>query len=148
MRIYYAVDIASYVINKCIDNNIRITNLKLQKLLYFIQIEFAKSDRRLIKEDFYAYKLGPTLPDLYAEFLPYASSCLPGQEKTTDIDTIDQIKIDSVLSQYAAKDVWELVELSSKTDPFKYNFEIFGPLSIIPFECISSFVNNIRISKK
>lgn len=139
MRIYFAIDIASYVINRCIDNNIRITNLKLQKILYFIQVEFAKSGRRLIKEDFYAYKLGPTLPDLYTEFLPYASSCLPRQKRDVDIDPNDRTKIDSVLSKYAAKDVWELVELSSKTDPFKYSFEIFGPLSIIPFECISSF---------
>lgn len=137
MRTYYAIDIASYVINKCVDNNIRITNLKLQKILYFIQVEFAKSGRRLIKEDFYAYKLGPTLPDLYAEFLPYASSSLPWQERSVNIDPNDQIKIDDVLAFYAPKDVWDLVDLSSKTYPFKYNFEIFGPLSIIPFECMS-----------
>lgn len=137
MRTYYAIDIASYVINKCVDNNIRITNLKLQKILYFIQVEFAKSGRRLIKEDFYAYKLGPSLPDLYAEFLPYASSCLPRQKRDIDIDQNDRIKIDAVLAIYVTKDVWELVDLSSQTYPFKYNFEIFGPLSIILFECMS-----------
>lgn len=57
---YDAHEIASYVINWCHAHNILITNLKLQKLLYFIQGENCRiRHTRLISDDFYAWQLGP-----------------------------------------------------------------------------------------
>lgn len=36
---YKALDISNYIINKCIDDNIPISNMQLQKILYCIQRE-------------------------------------------------------------------------------------------------------------
>ena len=52
---YKAIDVASYVINWCNDNNLVITNLKLQKLLYPFKILYsteAKKKIRVVLEDF------------------------------------------------------------------------------------------------
>ena len=39
-KIYNALDIARYIINYSIDNSYPVSNLKLQKLLYYVQANF------------------------------------------------------------------------------------------------------------
>ena len=60
---FSAHNVAIYIINWCLDHNVQITNLKLQKLLYFVQGEYSKTKgSRLIADDFYAWQLGPVVP--------------------------------------------------------------------------------------
>lgn len=50
---FSAHNVAIYIINWCLDHNVQITNLKLQKLLYFVQGEYSKTKgSRLIADDF------------------------------------------------------------------------------------------------
>ncbi len=75
---YSAKDIAELVINWYNDRNLPITNLRLQKLLYFLQGEFLKErNARLIREDFYAWQLGPVIPSVYSEYAIYSSIQIP-----------------------------------------------------------------------
>ena len=75
---YSAKDIAELVINWYNDRNLPITNLRLQKLLYFLQGEFLKErNTRLIREDFYAWQLGPVIPSVYSEYAIYSSIQIP-----------------------------------------------------------------------
>lgn len=48
---YKALDISKYIINKCVNDEKYISNLQLQKILYFIQKEFLKThcERERIK---------------------------------------------------------------------------------------------------
>ncbi len=53
---YTAHDIAIFVINWCNERRVSISNLKLQKLLYFIQGEISKyANVRFINDDFYVW---------------------------------------------------------------------------------------------
>ena len=66
---FSAHNVAIYIINWCLDHNVPITNLKLQKLLYFVQGEYSRAKgTRLIGDDFYAWQLGPVVPKVYAEY--------------------------------------------------------------------------------
>ena len=137
---YSANQIANYVINYCYDNGIFITNLHLQKLLYFIQGEYCrKNHNRLIADDFYAWKLGPVVPEVYSKYAICSSSIIPKQkdEETINVETMHLIQ--NVLQKYAQLSVWDLVEISHQQDPWKYNYEIFGDKAIIPFESISNY---------
>ena len=117
---FSAHDVAVYIINWCHQNKIPITNLKLQKLLYYVQGEFSRyRKRRLIADDFYAWQLGPVIPEVYTEY-------------SMDI-------INLALEKYAHESTWNLVELSHHQDPWKYNYEIFGNKSLIPYETIRSY---------
>lgn len=137
---YSAYSIAKYIINWCNEHSIRITNLKLQKLLYFLQGEIVKqTGNRLIREDFYAWQLGPVIPEVYNAFSMYSSSTLPKQESSITIDPQLENHIDAALSKYAKKSAWDLVDLSHSQDPWKYNHQIFGDKAIIPFESIEAF---------
>ena len=70
MKKYKASDIAHYFVKKAsgIDEN-DLTNLKLQKLLYFAQGTYlAKEKRRLFEDQIEAWKLGPVVKSVYNTF--------------------------------------------------------------------------------
>ena len=138
---YSARDVAFYIINWCNNNYIAITNLKLQKLLYFIQGGYLNyTGMRLIKDDFYAWQLGPVVPGVYSEFAIYSSSAIPSMTGNTQrINDNDIFWIEPILQKYARISTWELVNLSHSQDPWKYTYQIFGDKSVIPYESIYQF---------
>ena len=65
----HVLDIAMYIIQKCIEDRKPITNRQLQTILYYIQIEYYKENRTfLFNEDFEAWQSGPTIPLVYYRF--------------------------------------------------------------------------------
>ena len=141
---YSAYSISKYIINWCNDNSIRITNLKLQKLLYFLQGEIVKiTGNQLIKEDFYAWKLGPVIPEVYKIFSIYSSSTIPKQDLILLNEPQLEKNINHILLKYAKKSAWDLVDLSHCQDPWKYNYQIFGDGAMIPFKSIENFFKGV-----
>lgn len=60
---FSAHNVAIYIINWCLDHNVPITNLKLQKLLYFVQGEYSRAKgTRLIGDDFYCLAIRSCCP--------------------------------------------------------------------------------------
>ena len=136
---YNANSISSYVINWCNSHNIDITNLKLQKLLYFLQGNFYRlTGLQLIDDDFYAWQLGPVIPHVYEKFAIYSAYSIPKQ-KREPIDQNDECNCDLILKKYAKKSAWQLVEMSHHEDPWKYSYNIFGDKSKIPFSSIMEY---------
>lgn len=148
---YSASDIAKMIINWCSFYKIPITNLKLQKLLYFVQGEFLKTrNARLISDDFYAWQLGPVVPNVYYEYAIYSSSQIPSIQNYFPPIPRDNYKdyaaIDAALQKYARRPAWELVDLSHTQDPWKYNYQIFGDKALIPFRDIEKFFREGQLS--
>lgn len=55
-----------------------LTNLKLQKLLYLADMNYAgQTGQRLINEDFEAWDYGPVLPSVYHACKPFGSKPVP-----------------------------------------------------------------------
>ena len=65
---YKAIDVAKYIVNKCIDDGYPISNLQLQKILYFIQRYYLQKDDQLFDDDFEAWQFGPVIPAVYYKF--------------------------------------------------------------------------------
>lgn len=135
-----AHDVAIHAINWCLEHNIAITHLKLQKLLYYIQGEFSRyRKKRLITEDFYAWQLGPVIPEIYAEYCIFSSFTLPSQPEEQKFSQEDLFVIHYALEKYARIPIWDLVDLSHQQDLWKYNHKIFGDKAIIPYETIREY---------
>ncbi len=137
---YTGMQVAGRVINWYHEHACPITNLRLQKLLYFLQGEYYHASKnRLINDDFYAWKLGPVIPNVYQTFSIFSSTSIPKLDKcdtlTQDVERI----INEAMEKYAHKSTWQLVEQSHDEDPWKYNFMIFGDRSIIPFDSIARY---------
>lgn len=144
---FSAHNVAIYIINWCLDHNIPITNLKLQKLLYFVQGEYSKAkDTQLISDDFYAWQLGPVVPAIYSEYSIYSSSTLPAQKQVVPFSAEDACVIDAILQKYAYCTTWSLVELSHQQDPWKYHHEIFGDKALIPYKSIADYFGKGKVS--
>lgn len=137
---YSAHDVAVYIINWCNEQKITISNLKLQKLLYFVQGEASASyPHRLIDDDFYAWQLGPVVPNVYSNYAMYSSSHIPKQIIEKNILESEMLIIDTVLAKYARCSTWSLVEKTHNQDPWKYNYTLFGDRSLIPYQSIRDY---------
>ena len=138
-----ATDVAKYVIAICYKNTIHISNLKLQKTLFFLWIDFyAATNKCLFDDKFYAWPLGPVIPSIYREYsaygslplLPYGkegSELLPLTEKETEL-------LDTLIQKYASMSAYNLVEKShEKGSSWATTFrDGLGNTFEIPFDLI------------
>ncbi|OQP65355.1 hypothetical protein A3860_16950 [Niastella vici] len=71
---YPASLIAFAFVKKGIDEGLFVTQMKLQKLVYFAQgVHLAKYHQPLINETFQAWMYGPVIPEIYQDFKLYGS---------------------------------------------------------------------------
>ncbi|MCD8213112.1 MAG: DUF4065 domain-containing protein [Campylobacter sp.] len=64
-----ALDVARYILTKCNKDGQPISNLQLQKILYYAQYEFLVNyGKPLFDDDFAAWKFGPVIPSVYYEY--------------------------------------------------------------------------------
>ena len=62
---YDALEVAKYVINKCTVENYPVSNLQLQKILYFLQKKYLiQQGRRLFKDAIEAWQFGPVVSEV------------------------------------------------------------------------------------
>lgn len=115
------LNIAKYVVKTFHEKEELITNLKLQKLLYYVQgWHLGLYDREILEEDFQAWVHGPVLPSIYYEYKHYKWN--PISEEINDIFEIpDPIKkhINEVLEVYGMDTAWELERRTHLEDPWK-----------------------------
>lgn len=70
-----ALDVAQYVIEYCNEKGYPISNLKLQKILYFIQAEFLVNiNSPCFYENIEAWDFGPVVPEVYQRYKICGSS--------------------------------------------------------------------------
>ena len=70
---YTASDIARYIVSYCFRKRKPVSNLKLQKMLYYMWIEYYKKTKKsLFNDDICAWQFGPVIPDIYYAFCVYA----------------------------------------------------------------------------
>ena len=71
---YHALDVANLIIKKYIDSDVYISNLILQKVLYFVQRNALQNSKTsLFSEQFEAWKFGPVVPEVYYNFCYYGA---------------------------------------------------------------------------
>lgn len=109
---YSASDIAKYILYKCIVDKLPISNLQLQKILYYIQRYFLQNEKRaLFKEEIEAWPFGPVVRDVYYQYCGYGALQITDIEQTNIMLTDFEKKvIDSIVDEKRRVTPWELVE--------------------------------------
>ena len=102
---YKALDIAKKLIFKAQNDEPnggeRLTNLKLQKLLYYQQgYHLAAFDTPLFSENVEAWMYGPVVPAVYDVFSAYGSSALPVVEEEIPLTDEEEILFNQVYDAY------------------------------------------------
>lgn len=123
---YRAEDIAEWFLNKNrvqmnFEDSEYITNLKLQKLLYYAQGYFlAKKDTPLFEEDFLAWEHGPVIRKIYDK---YKSNGANGINYDSDfkinIDEETERILEEVYNEYGQYTAWKLRNMTHEERPWK-----------------------------
>ena len=146
---YFALDVSRYVIDYSHKKGQGVSNLKLQKLLYFIQAEFLiETGKRCFSDEIYAWDFGPVVPTVYREYVMYGACHIncgwtkESKEKTERscriIKDKDKEIINRVIDRFADYSATQLVSLTLKERPWK---EAYIPhlQKIIPSESIKEY---------
>lgn len=119
-------DIADYFLNFAQETGSYISNLKLQKLVYYAQAwHLALYGEPLFAEDFQAWIHGPVIPALYQKYKSFGWQ--PILTKTEPV--LPQSKVDflgEVISEYFACDAYELEQMTHAEEPWS---KARGPLA-------------------
>lgn len=106
--VYSAMEIAKYVVTKCTDDGHPISNLQLQKILYYIQKEYLKSGDIAFGEDIEAWRFGPAVPIVYYEFA--GSGAMPIIVRyDVNLNFEDKKRMDKIIEEKILLNPWDLV---------------------------------------
>lgn len=114
---YSALEIAKYIVLKCINDKHPISNLQLQKILYYIQKNFLQSkNERAFADDIEAWQFGPVVPNVYYHFCAFGSMSIIFYLGTllNEINYDDKSSIDAIVEEKRKINVWDLVNDTHK----------------------------------
>lgn len=159
---YDVLDVSRYVINYSNDMNYGISNLKLQKLLYFIQAFFLiKNNEPCFSEAIEAWDFGPVVPVAYQEFRVFGGADIPSvtsyivfeRNKNTKflsfkkkqfnenvIESCDKALLREVIDKFSHYSATDLVKITHRQSPWR-NAYAHGKNTEITQSAIRSFFN-------
>lgn len=138
---YNVLDVAKYVIQFCREKGYMISNLKLQKILYFIQAEFlVTKDSPCFSEEIEAWDFGPVVPEVYHRYKMFGNSNI--LEDNTGIRKLffkeDRKILDDMIEACSSFTASQLVQMTHNQSPWinaykKYYNNIISKKSIKEF---------------
>ena len=145
------MEVARYFIAKGQINNIKITHLKIQKLVYYAQgLVLACTGDKLFNEEIQAWVYGPVCPALYQKLKQFASCSIhvANPEKVMLNNISDEKKniIDEVWRIFGEYDEWKLVEFTHQEDPWLNAMEI-GKNTTISCESLKKYFSQFVRSR-
>ena len=105
-----ALDLAKYIITKCVKDNCAISNLQLQKILYFIQRDFLRCDESAFSDAIEAWPFGPVVPAVYYHFCIFGSMAITTAYEGIVVEAKDRTRIDRIVETKRVLPPWDLVE--------------------------------------
>ncbi len=118
-----AEQIAKYLINKATNNEGGefLSNLKLQKLLYYCQAFFYTiTNRRLFNEEIQAWQYGPVVPEVYSQFKSFGSNGIQNQGELDFSLQKDEVEIiDEVFDYFNQFSAIKLMEMTHSEPTWK-----------------------------
>ena len=143
---YNAINIAKYIVKKCDDVNKNITNLQMQKILFFIQKEnIKKMGIGLFYNRIEAWRYGPVVPDVYYKYSGFGAMPIEFYdffEEIPYIEIADKDLIDKVLNAKIDESAWDLVdETHIENGAWSFVVKTYGYNSEITENDISNEIN-------
>lgn len=139
---YPIIDIANKIIaNTDINQGETISNLKLQKMLYYLQGFFiAVFDKKLFEEPIEAWQYGPVVRDAYFHFKEFGSSSISLKEEEVIINlpqNEDEL-FKEVMEEYGQFSAVKLMNMTHEELPWKKTFTE-NPQGEISYELLKEY---------
>lgn len=113
-----ALSVAAYVVDYCIKKDHAISNLQLQKFLFFIQLRSIKDNSHcmLIDEPFEAWQLGPVIREVYEAYCLLGASPIFTPASGTSVPTKMADYVNNTVEKCLKYRIWDLVQKSHYRD--------------------------------
>lgn len=151
----YSVDTVSrYIINYCDEHLGGVSNIRLQKLLYFVQAQFIMDlNIAAFKEEIEAWSFGPVIPEIYRKYKIFGRDNIIlnakndikkylfgfNNELNEEILKEDMNIINKALKATSDVSTAELVRVSHIQDPWKNAYNKDNPKNVITKESIYEY---------
>lgn len=141
------LDLAAYIVKHCLEKGKPVSNLQLQKILYFVQLESLKGKSRIeeaIMPDakFEAWRFGPVIRDVYYAYNLNAAMPI----ENISLGSNSKIKVpnfvDGVVDRCLEEDPWNLVKFAHREGGPWEKIYAQGYKKLIPNELIIDESNN------
>lgn len=110
-----ALDLAKYIVTKCVKEKRPISNLQLQKILYYIQKAFLKNGNTAFFDDIQAWPFGPVVPNVYYYFCAYGAMPISFSFDNIPIEDYGVTEIiNQIVEEKRELDPWEMVAETHK----------------------------------
>lgn len=146
---YDVIEICNYIISYCNRKDYPISNLKLQKILYFLQAYFlVVTGRSCFPEPIEAWEFGPVVPVAYKCWSAYPFSIPyvfydPFDDKG-QIVMEDRIMIERLVYHLKSFTAYDLTKASMKQSPWRETFKENEEYKVIPNELIKDYFERWR----
>lgn len=115
-----ALQIARYIVRVAQSKGEPISNLKLQKLLYYAQgWHLAFNGNSLFNDDIQAWVHGPVVSSVYSQFKGYGYSPIPVHPRKVDLPNKVKELLKAVLLTYLKFDAFTLETMTHEEKPWK-----------------------------
>jgi uncharacterized phage-associated protein len=141
---YRAIDIAKFVLAVAHENGDVVTNLKMQKLLFYAQaLHLAKKKTPLFDDDAEAWQFGPVIPDVYDTYKKYGRLPIDEDISQEDVDVLDaetQNFMDEFLFKFMDYSATHLANMTHNEAPWQDAFDKNpGGSEIIPKDALQQY---------
>jgi len=120
MGLISARDVAKYILANFRAKNGPITNLKLQKLLYYVQAwHLAIYDRAVFTEQIEAWVHGPVVPEVFRAYKRFRWSPIDAEETNWELPENLNAHINEIISAYGDFSPWDLERMTHHEAPWR-----------------------------
>ncbi len=120
MRKYTCFDMANYFLDKAKQTAIAVTNLKLQKLVYYAQAWHLAIHNEALMEgvEFEAWIHGPVIHELWNKYRNYSYKPINEEATPPELDARSDQFLEEVVEVYLDKDAYTMELMSHREDPW------------------------------
>lgn len=108
-EMYDAIHLSKYIISKCVSDGLPISNLQLQKILFYIQRDYLLRDSIAFSDDIEAWQFGPVVPNAYYRFCGFGAMPISIAYSECSISPVDASYMDPIIEEKRVLDPWEMV---------------------------------------
>lgn len=147
-QIITAMDIANLLIQNSIIRGTKLSNLRLQKILYLIQASFLQRfNQQLFPDTFEAWTYGPVIPSVYHAFKHNGSNTISKTLSDDESETLELLLSNSEIMEtvtfvedtYTGVDDFGLVEVTHTYGPWKKYYSPYRNFEIPTNDLVSIF---------
>lgn len=113
---YTAINLSKYIVSKCIEDDHPISNLQLQKILYYIQKDFLSRDDLAFSDAIEAWQFGPVVPNVYYYYCGYGAMPISSAYEKYEVDAKDKNAINVIVECKRDLDPWIMVAETHKAN--------------------------------